>query len=40
MLLVILLAAIVDFMVGSFFGPKSSIEYARGFVGYNSMFDE
>lgn len=37
MLLIILLAAIVDFFLGSVIGPKSSVEYARGFVGYNSM---
>lgn len=35
MLLIILLAAIADFFMGSVWGPKSSVEYARGFVGYN-----
>lgn len=35
-LLVILLAAIVDFLVGSAIGPKSDVELAQGFVGYNS----
>ncbi|KPJ14477.1 Bumetanide-sensitive sodium-(potassium)-chloride cotransporter [Papilio machaon] len=34
-LLIILLAAIADFCVGSFIGPKSDIEFAQGFVGYN-----
>ncbi|XP_045538736.1 bumetanide-sensitive sodium-(potassium)-chloride cotransporter [Papilio machaon] len=34
-LLIILLAAIADFCVGSIIGPKSDIEYAQGFVGYN-----
>ncbi|KAI8434431.1 hypothetical protein MSG28_012465 [Choristoneura fumiferana] len=34
-LLIILLAAIVDFCVGSIIGPKSEIELAQGFVGYN-----
>ncbi|XP_026741334.1 bumetanide-sensitive sodium-(potassium)-chloride cotransporter [Trichoplusia ni] len=34
-LLVILLAAIADFCVGSIMGPKSDIEMAQGFVGYN-----
>lgn len=35
-LLVILLIAIVDFMIGSIIGPKSDLELAKGFVGYNS----
>lgn len=35
MLLIILLAAIADFLIGSAIGPKSDIEYARGFVGYS-----
>ncbi|XP_049871575.1 bumetanide-sensitive sodium-(potassium)-chloride cotransporter isoform X2 [Pectinophora gossypiella] len=34
-LLIILLAAIVDFCIGSFVGPKSELEIAQGFVGYN-----
>ncbi|KAH9638064.1 hypothetical protein HF086_014925 [Spodoptera exigua] len=34
-LLVILLAAIADFCIGSIVGPKSDIEMAQGFVGYN-----
>ncbi|XP_048484442.1 bumetanide-sensitive sodium-(potassium)-chloride cotransporter [Plutella xylostella] len=34
-LLVVLLAAIADFLVGAFIGPKSEEEYAMGFVGYN-----
>lgn len=34
-LLIILLAAIADFLIGSIIGPKSDTEYARGFVGYN-----
>lgn len=36
-LLVILLVAIADFMIGSFIGPKSDEERAKGFLGYNSM---
>lgn len=36
-LLVILLAAIADFFIGTIFGPKSPTEYARGFIGYNGM---
>ncbi|CAG4955548.1 unnamed protein product [Parnassius apollo] len=34
-LLIILLAAIADFLVGSFIGPKSDLEVAQGFIGYN-----
>ncbi|XP_037292359.1 bumetanide-sensitive sodium-(potassium)-chloride cotransporter isoform X2 [Manduca sexta] len=34
-LLVILLAAIADFCIGSIVGPKSDLEVAQGFVGYN-----
>ncbi|KPI97072.1 Bumetanide-sensitive sodium-(potassium)-chloride cotransporter [Papilio xuthus] len=34
-LLVILLAAIADFCIGSIIGPKSDYEIAQGFVGYN-----
>lgn len=34
-LLVILLAAIVDFLIGTLIGPKSDLEKAKGFVGYN-----
>nr|XP_050849728.1 bumetanide-sensitive sodium-(potassium)-chloride cotransporter isoform X1 [Vespula vulgaris]XP_050849729.1 bumetanide-sensitive sodium-(potassium)-chloride cotransporter isoform X1 [Vespula vulgaris]XP_050849730.1 bumetanide-sensitive sodium-(potassium)-chloride cotransporter isoform X1 [Vespula vulgaris]XP_050849731.1 bumetanide-sensitive sodium-(potassium)-chloride cotransporter isoform X1 [Vespula vulgaris]XP_050849732.1 bumetanide-sensitive sodium-(potassium)-chloride cotransporter isofo len=35
-LLVILLAAIVDFMIGTFIGPKNDEERAKGFIGYNA----
>jgi len=35
-LLVILLAAMADFVIGSFLGPKSNLELARGFVGLNA----
>ncbi|XP_067646757.1 bumetanide-sensitive sodium-(potassium)-chloride cotransporter isoform X2 [Eurosta solidaginis] len=34
-LLVILLIAIGDFVIGSFIGPKSEVEKAKGFIGYN-----
>ncbi|XP_053611514.1 bumetanide-sensitive sodium-(potassium)-chloride cotransporter isoform X2 [Plodia interpunctella] len=34
-LLIILLAAIADFCIGSAIGPKSDLEVAQGFVGYN-----
>lgn len=34
-LLIILLVAIGDFMIGTFVGPKSEIERAQGFIGYN-----
>ncbi|XP_063980196.1 bumetanide-sensitive sodium-(potassium)-chloride cotransporter [Diachasmimorpha longicaudata] len=35
-LLVILLIALVDFIIGTFIGPKSDHEYAKGFIGYNA----
>ncbi|KRT82772.1 Amino acid permease, partial [Oryctes borbonicus] len=34
-LLVILLVAILDVVIGSFMGPKSELEKAQGFLGYN-----
>jgi len=34
-LLIILLVAIGDFMIGTFIGPKSEQEKAKGFIGYN-----
>ncbi|KAK6643926.1 hypothetical protein RUM43_000191 [Polyplax serrata] len=40
-LLVILVVAIVDFMSGTFIGPKSDEERAKGFVGYdNALLSE
>ncbi|CAD1473390.1 unnamed protein product, partial [Heterotrigona itama] len=40
-LLVILLLAIVDFMIGTFMGPKDDQERAEGFIGYNAdLFKE
>ncbi|XP_011179671.1 bumetanide-sensitive sodium-(potassium)-chloride cotransporter isoform X2 [Zeugodacus cucurbitae] len=40
-LLVILLVAIGDFLIGSLIGPKSDVEKAEGFVGYNfTIFKE
>lgn len=36
-LLVILLVAMIDFVVGAFMGPKSELEIARGWLGLNSM---
>lgn len=35
-LLVILLVAIGDFILGTIIGPKSDLEMAKGFLGYNS----
>ncbi|XP_032591153.1 bumetanide-sensitive sodium-(potassium)-chloride cotransporter isoform X2 [Drosophila grimshawi] len=35
-LLIILLAAIVDFVIGSLIGPKNDGEKAKGFIGYNA----
>lgn len=34
-LLIILLVAIGDFMIGTFIGPKREEERAKGFIGYN-----
>ncbi|CAH2048981.1 unnamed protein product, partial [Iphiclides podalirius] len=34
-LLIVLLAAIADFCIGSVIGPKSDLEVAQGFVGFN-----
>ncbi|XP_012217293.1 bumetanide-sensitive sodium-(potassium)-chloride cotransporter [Linepithema humile] len=40
-LLIILLLAIVDFMIGTFVGPKGTEEKAKGFIGYNTkLFKE
>lgn len=36
-LLVILLAAIADFLFGTLIGPKSDSEYVKGFIGYNGV---
>lgn len=36
-LLIILLLAIVDFVIGSFMGPKNEVERAKGFIGYNGQ---
>lgn len=35
-LLAILLAAVINFFIGSFIGPLGELEVAKGFVGYNS----
>ncbi|OAD57765.1 Bumetanide-sensitive sodium-(potassium)-chloride cotransporter [Eufriesea mexicana] len=35
-LLIILLLAIADFMIGTFIGPKDDQERAKGFIGYNA----
>uniref|UniRef100_A0A0C9QA88 NKCL_1 protein n=1 Tax=Fopius arisanus TaxID=64838 RepID=A0A0C9QA88_9HYME len=35
-LLVILLIALADFIIGTFIGPKSDQDYAKGFIGYNA----
>lgn len=37
-LLGILLVAIVDFLIGSFIGPKNDETVAKGFVGYNCKY--
>jgi len=35
-LLIILVAAMIDFVIGSFITPNNE-EFSKGFVGYNSM---
>lgn len=35
-LIATILGAMVDFIVGTFMGPKSPEEQAKGFVGFNS----
>lgn len=35
LLLVVLIAAQIDFIVGSFIGPVDDKEKAKGFIGYN-----
>jgi hypothetical protein len=37
-LLVVLLVAIADFMIGTFIGPQNDEAQAKGFVGYDRMF--
>lgn len=39
-LLIILLIALADFVIGTFIGPKSIEEYAKGFIGYNGKYWE
>lgn len=39
-LLIILLLAIGDFIIGTFIGPKSDLEKAKGFLGYNSKLKD
>lgn len=35
-LIVTIVGAMVDFIIGTFIGPKTSVEQAKGFVGFNS----
>lgn len=40
-LLIMLVVAIIDFMIGTVVGPKSTTELAQGFMGYNlTLFSE
>lgn len=39
-LLVVLLVAIVDFVIGAIVGPLDDEELARGFTGFNSKYKE
>jgi UPF0716 family protein affecting phage T7 exclusion len=36
-LLVILLVAIADFIIGTFIGPQNDEAKAKGFIGYDGM---
>ena len=38
-LLVILLIALADFFIGSLIGPKSDLERAKGYIGFNGNSD-
>lgn len=37
-LLIILLVAILDFLIGAFIGPLDSDEFTRGYVGFNGTY--
>jgi solute carrier family 12 sodium/potassium/chloride transporter 2 len=37
-LLFVLIASQIDFVIGSFLGPQTDEEIAKGFVGYNCKF--
>lgn len=37
-LVAIIVAAIFNFILGAFLGPKSETEHAQGFTGFNSKF--
>lgn len=39
-LLIILLLAIADFIIGTIIGPKSDLEKAKGFLGFNSKLKD
>jgi len=34
-LLVILLVAMIDFVIGAFIGPQNDLDYSRGWIGLN-----
>lgn len=37
-LVAIIVAAIFNFIIGAFLGPRSELEHAEGFIGFNSEF--
>lgn len=39
-LLIILLVAIADFIIGAFIGPLDDDEFTRGYVGFNGMWNK
>lgn len=38
-LLMVLIASQIDFVIGSLIGPKTALEEAKGFVGYNGKYE-
>jgi hypothetical protein len=38
-LTVVIVAAIIDFMVGAIVGPRSDLQQAQGFVGFNCEYE-
>jgi hypothetical protein len=38
-LIIIIVAAIIDFIVGAIVGPRNVLQQAQGFVGFNCEYD-
>jgi hypothetical protein len=39
-LIIIIVAAIIDFIVGAIIGPRSVLQEAQGFVGFNREYNK